>query len=80
MLKTEDLIPLYLLEHPEDEKYFHYAIPNGCIKPDNLVELDASVRFSLWGVKEGYFTWEDHLRLVEIVNKTKQQMTSTDND
>ena len=72
-LTCEDLVPLYLLEHPEEEPYFHWGQPEGLDEPTGLIEQDAVLRFSEWGVKAGYFKQENHRKLVKMVERMKAQ-------
>ncbi|HZM22987.1 MAG TPA: hypothetical protein VFC02_14660 [Anaerolineales bacterium] len=72
-LRCEDLVPLYLLEHPEEESYFHWGQPEGLDEPTGLIEQDAVIRFSAWGVKAGYFQHENHVKLVKMVERMKER-------
>jgi len=75
-LLCEDLVPLYLLEHPEEEQYFHWGQPEGLDEPTGLIEQDALIRFSEWGVKAGYFKQKNHNKLVKMIEHIKRHHAS----
>jgi hypothetical protein len=53
---AEDVIALYLLEHPEDEEGVGCATFNGV--EDQIIRNDVMVRLGRWGVERGYFDKE----------------------
>jgi hypothetical protein len=69
----EELIALYLLEHPEDADGFVHGTPDGWEEPTDLIQCDVALRFGAWGVKAGYFRPEDHARFVAQHQRTRDR-------
>jgi hypothetical protein len=66
----EELVTLYLGEHPEDERYFGSQVM--CAGGEGLhavMTYPAAIRFSRWGVENGWFDQENHERLVALLEK-----------
>ena len=68
--EAEDVIALYLLEHPEDEEDVGTATFNGI--EEQMIKFDVMVRLGLWGVERGYFNEElvqEFIKQVERLNE-----------
>jgi len=71
---TAELVPLYLIEHPEEAEYFGFDVTLDDGTPhQNVMTLDAALRFSQWGVENGYFLQKNHQRLVALIDRMRAE-------
>ena len=69
---TEELITLYLGEHPEDDRGVgsHIYADDGS-GPHDVMTCPVAIRFSKWGVANGYFDKENSDRFMALLKETK---------
>ncbi len=72
MLTSDDLIALYLLEHPEDEDGFLVAEVDG--EALQVVKVDVLARLGRWGVAREYFDPELVEQFVKAVEERQHDV------
>jgi hypothetical protein len=69
-LEAEDIIALYLLEHPEDEDGVGTATFGGI--EEQMIKGDVLRRLAQWGIEKGYFDEERVQRDIGWMEKARE--------
>ena len=67
----EDLLEMYLLEHPDEEQYVGETMIDG--EMETITQGDMFLRFAAWLVKNGHTTQERYDRLFELTEPVRKR-------
>ena len=69
----DELVTFYLGEHPEDDQGVGSQIyVDDGRGPFDVMTYPVTLRFSEWGVKNGYFKQENHVKLVKMIERMEE--------